>query len=759
MAEPFHVLLVDDNHAYAAFIRDELTLGGGPFRVTTTEMLSAPAAALARGGLDVILLDLNLDDSTGLDTLHRVNALAGGVPVVILSGVSDRELATAALRAGAQDFLVKSEIQAAVVTRVARYAIERRMAEARLHERDVLYRSIVESSFDAIISIGADGTVTEFNRAAEAMFGRRRAEVLGQEIAPLIMPERLRARHRDGLARHLADGAAPLGQRRLELSGLRADGSEFPIELTLSKVATGAAPVVTAFIRDLSERRRAEQEQHAAMLRIAEQASLLDQARDAILVRDLEHRVRFYNKSAERLYGWTAGDVMGQSARERFFPDPRVFDEAMNALLERGDWQGELTVIGAGQARLVVESRWTLTRDASGQPRAVLVIDTDITERKELERRFLRAQRMESIGTLAGGIAHDLNNMLAPVLMSIELLKDNPPEPERREILSTIEASTRRGAEMVRQVLTFARGVEGDRQAVDVATLLGEVERFARDTFMKSIAVRTAVSGEVMVLGDATQLQQVLINLCVNARDAMPQGGTLTLSALRHAVAGPVETDPSVLPGEYVIIRVADTGTGVPPGLIDRIFEPFFTSKPTGKGTGLGLSTSLAIVRSHGGFMRVESTVGSGSTFEVHLPLLTERRAAVTAARPGRVARRGAGELILVVDDEAPVLRMTTLVLESYGYHVLAASSGEDALALFHAYRSKIKVLFTDMTMPGMDGATLIARVMQIEPNTRVIAASGLGAAEASRVSGVSRFLPKPYAADTILKAIREVIQ
>jgi two-component system cell cycle sensor histidine kinase/response regulator CckA len=345
-------------------------------------------------------------------------------------------------------------------------------------------------------------------------------------------------------------------------------------------------------------------------------------------------------------------------------------------------------------------------------------------------------------------------------LLSIELLKDDPAPRDRDFILTTIEASTRRGAEMVRQVLTFARGVEGDRTSVDVAGLVDEVEQFANDTFMKNIAVRTDVSGDVTVLGDATQLHQVLINLCVNARDAMPQGGTLTITASNQPVAkGGDDGDPTIPAGDYVVIHVADSGTGIPPSLVDRIFEPFFTSKPTGKGTGLGLSTSLAIVRSHGGFMRVESTLGRGSTFAVYLPALAERATTATSTPALTVRDRGAGELILVVDDEEAVLRMTTLVLESFGYRVLAADSGAAALTLFTAHRERIKLVFTDMTMPGMDGAALIRKVREIDPRARIIAASGLGAHEAAKVAGVTRFLPKPYTADTVLKAVTDAVR
>lgn len=759
MAPRFQALLVEDSPAYATYIQDELTLAGSPLELTLAERLIDAERLLGEREFDVVLLDLNLPDSEGLDALHRLRATRGGVPVVVLTGAADHSLAPAALQAGAQDYLLKSEISASVVARVLRYAIERRAAEARLHERDAHYRSIVEASLDAIISMDEAGRVREFNPAAETMFGYSRAQALGRDLAELIMPERMRARHRAGLAHHLATGDERIIGRRLELVGMRADGSEFPVELTISKLSAGA-PIFTGFIRDLSERRRAEEAQQQALARIAEQASLLDKARDAILVRDLQHRVTYYNKSAERIYGWSAEDITGVSVRERFFPDPAVFDRTMAELLSEGDWQGELSVVGRGGATLTIESRWTLMRDAADAPRAVLVIDTDITERKSLEQRFLRAQRMESIGTLAGGIAHDLNNVLAPVLMSIELLKDDPSPDERRQILATIEASTNRGAEMVRQVLTFARGVEGERTAVDIAALLTDIEKFVRDTFMKATAVRTEVADDLPpVLGDLTQLHQVLVNLCVNARDAMPTGGMLTLQAsVERLTAREVSPYPGARPGPYVVIRVTDTGEGISPQLMDRIFDPFFTSKPVGKGTGLGLSTSLAIVKSHGGFIRVDSEVARGSVFTVFLPAQAGAPATVSVVAASALAR-GDGELILVVDDEAPLLRMTGLVLESFGYRALLAGSGEQALALFTAHRDEIRVVFTDMTMPGMDGAAVIRAIRAFGTPVPIVATSGLGAGEASSIAGVLHFVPKPYTADTLIKAITDALR
>jgi len=753
-----HVLLLEDSAAYANYIRDELASGAGAFTISHADRVSAAVVLLGAGGIDVILLDLGLPDSDGLATVHRMVEAAGDVPIVVLSGLADPGLATAAVQAGAQDYLVKTELEGRVLTRVIHYAVERRAAQVRLRERDAHYRSIVESSLDAIISMDEAGRIIEFNPAAESMFGRTRSQAHGSELADLI-PERMRAQHRAGLARYVATGKTAIVGRRLEMTGLRADGSEFPIELAISRLST-ALPHFIGSIRDLSERRRAEEAQQRACARIAEQASLLDGARDAIHVRDLDHRISYFNKSAERMHGWAAADIAGQSVRERFFPDPAIFDAAMSELFERGGWQGELTVAGHGGSRLTVESRWTLMLDTANRPRAVLVIDTDITERKDLERRFFRAQRMESIGTLASGIAHDLNNVLAPVLMSIELLKDDTAADERLQIIEMIEASTRRGAEMVRQVLSFVRGVEGERTAVDIPRLVSDVEKIVTDTFVKSIIVRTDISGAIpTVLGDATQLHQVLVNLCVNARDAMPDGGTLSLSASAQQLdEREIGLDASVRPGAYTVLRVTDTGSGISPQVIDRMFEPFFTSKPFGLGTGLGLSTSLAIVKSHGGFMRVESEVGRGSTFAVFLPAQGMGVASVSTAAAPDLAR-GNGELVLVVDDEEALLMMTSLALESFGYRVLLAADGAEAIALFSEHRADIAVVVTDMNMPVTDGFAVIRKIREITPDVRVIAASGLGPPTAAQVPGMVRFLPKPYTADTLRKAVTAALR
>ncbi len=386
----------------------------------------------------------------------------------------------------------------------------------------------------------------------------------------------------------------------------------------------------------------------------------------------------------------------------------------------------------------------------------------DLTERKELEHQFYRAQRMESIGTLAGGIAHDLNNVLSPIIMSLDVLKLSYPDHPSRELLSLISLSAQRGAEMVRQVLSFARGVEGRRMEVQLKHLIQDIEKIATDTFLKQTRVETYVPpGLWTVFGDPTQLHQVLLNLCVNARDAMPQGGRLTISAEHLIVdAHYAAHDLEAKPGPYVVVKVEDTGVGIAPEFLDKIFDPFFTTKSLGKGTGLGLSTSLGIVKSHGGFIRVQSELSAGTTFKVFLPAHPEGSAHVTTARLAEFPH-GKGELILVVDDEAPVRTVTQHTLETFGYRVLAAADGAEAISIYAAHQSEIAAVITDMMMPIMDGRATIATLRKMNPAVRIIAASGLTPEASSAQStqlGAHEFLAKPFTSETLLKTLRSVL-
>ncbi|EEF61118.1 hybrid sensor histidine kinase/response regulator [Pedosphaera parvula] len=508
---------------------------------------------------------------------------------------------------------------------------------------------------------------------------------------------------------------------------------------------------------------RARAEHRIAEQKMAQQAALLDKARDAIFVRDLANLVLFWNKGAERVYGWNAVEVLGRSTSEFLSTDQRTFLPAVQALLQKGEWAGELQKKTKAGHVITVDCRWTLVRDERQEPNSVLCIETDITERKQLEANFLRAQRMESIGTLAGGIAHDLNNVFAPILMSVALLRMNMPDEESKDLLHTLQTSAQRGAELVKQVLSFARGVEGERIEVNPVHLMREILNVVRDTFPKSIVFNFLDKQDLWnVTGDPTQLHQVFLNLCVNARDAMPNGGDLTLK-LENVVldATYATTNPDSRPGAYVVVQVADTGAGIPPEIRDKIFEPFFTTKEFGKGTGLGLSTTLAIVKSHGGFIKVCSEVGQGTNFEVYLPANTTEAAAHQAAVEPTRLPLGNGELILVVDDEEGLRKIARRTLERFGYRVLLAAHGAEAVALYVQHSQEIAVVLTDMAMPIMDGPALILALKSLNPQARIIGSSGLTSADglAKAVgAGVSHFVPKPYTAELMLKTLHEAL-
>jgi PAS domain S-box-containing protein len=524
------------------------------------------------------------------------------------------------------------------------------------------------------------------------------------------------------------------------------------------------ARLVPAVERELREA-KVRQERIVAQEQIREQAALLDVAQDAIIVQDLEDRICFWNKSAERLYGWTSQEVIGKKVAELLFADPTAtlhLTPHPSLLTRKGEWQGELDQVTKEGEEIIVESRWRLMRDGSGQPKSVLVVNTDITEKKKLEIQFLRTQRLESIGTLAGGIAHDLNNVLAPILMGLEIIKMKLPDPESQKVLATLEASTKRGADIVRQVLAFARGLEGRHAELQVKHLVREIAHMAQETFPKYIDIRVEIPVTPwVILGDATQLQQVLLNLCVNARDAMPNGGKLLIRAENVRLdENYARMHLEAKPGIYVLLTVTDTGMGIPPAIIDKIFEPFFTTKPVGQGTGLGLSTILGIVRSHGGFINVYSDVGKGTSFKVYLPADTKIELEDIEIEHDDMPS-GGGELVMVIDDEASIRDIAKQTLETFGYRVITADDGSEAIALYVQQQVKVHVAIVDMKMPIMDGPATIRALRKLDPKVKIIAASGLTLggqmAEASTVNAQA-VLPKPFTAENLLKTIYRVM-
>jgi PAS domain S-box-containing protein len=635
----------------------------------------------------------------------------------------------------------------------------RDLSERRLIEKD-LAASLkeledIKSALDAhsIVAItDQTGIINYVNDKFCEISGYSRPELLGQDHRIVNS-----GYHSKEFIRNLWTTIAGGEVWKGEIRNRRKDGSFYWVDTTIVPFLKGGNPYQYVAIRtDITERKRAEEQ-------LREQAELLNHARDAIVVRDLEDRILFWNKSAERIYGWSVEEAVGRNVRDLIYDGLSPgFEEAKEVLVEKGEFRGEMKHITKTGAEIIVESHWALVTDDLGNPRLNLVINTDITDSKRLQAQFLRAQRMESIGTLAGGIAHDLNNLLSPILMAVQLLQAKTTDDDSRRLLATLRTSAERGAGLVHQVLSFARGLEGEHITLQPRHLIREIAKILKDTIQKSIEVEVRSDRDLWTIaGDATQLHQVLMNLCVNARDAMPHGGRLTIGAANAVLdENYARMNIDARPGRFVCITVSDNGIGIPAPFINRIFEPFFTTKEHGKGTGLGLSTVMGIVKGHNGFVNVYSEIARGTQFKVYLP--ASDASSEHDTEEVRHLPRGRGELILVVDDEAAIREVTESTLTASGYRVLLAGDGTEAVAHYARQGDKIKIVLTDMMMPYMDGLATVRALKRMNPELKIIASSGLGdvskfteAADA----GVKTFLHKPYTAEKLLQTIAEVLR
>jgi two-component system, cell cycle sensor histidine kinase and response regulator CckA len=627
------ILLVEDNPGDALLLQEtlsEITLI--ELEWVHVERLADALKRLLREDFDVILLDLILPDSEGLDTFVQIHSQAPLIPIVVLTGMADETLAIRSMQAGAQDYLVKGQVSGSdLLIRSIRYAIERKRIEASLHQREQEFRTLAENAPD----------------------------------------------------------------------------------------------VIARFDREL--------------------------------------RHVYVNSAGENASGILAQDSLGKTARELGFPEAQVnqWEEALSQVFSTGTQTSIEFEFPTPNGVRFYQSRFVPEFAPDGSIESVLAIARDLTEQKQLETQFLRAQRLESLGTLASGIAHDMNNILAPMLASAQLLPVLIPtlDEQSQQLLKIFEDNTRRGTELAKQILTFARGLEGERVDVQVKHILTELERTIKSIFPKSIEiVRNFPKQDLwLVSANATQLHQVFMNLCVNARDAMPNGGILSISAENKVIDetyARMHLDAKA--GPYLVITFSDTGTGIVPEHIDRIFEPFFTTKAPGEGTGLGLSTAIGIIRNHGGFLTVSSKIGIGTQFQIFLPAVgeTELPSEETPTLP-----IGKGELILVVDDETSLRETLKITLEFQNYRILTAKDGLEAIAIYTQHRADIKAVLLDLIMPSMDGFSTIPILKKLNPQVKIIACGGSVAYDSlSHNVDIQAFLQKPFTSEDLLNTLHRTI-
>jgi PAS domain S-box-containing protein len=619
-------------------------------------------------------------------------------------------------------------------------------AEAALRASEENYRMLFEHANDAICITTPEGRILSVNFRACEMLGYARDEFLGKYFTDFIVPEE-HARLLVGMAKLNQDHAS-INEYRFRCK----DGTVMIGETSTKVLPDGR---LLGLMRDVTGR-------HAAERQIREQADLLNHANDAIIVTDLEGRVIFWNRGAEKLYGWSAAEAMGQISPALFGPDNvAALTGPLATVARTGEWRGELRLHHRSGRPIVVKSNFTLIRDDQGRPKARFGISSDITANRQLEEQFFRAQRLESIGLLAAGIAHDLNNVLAPILMGAPMLRLRTKDPMDIKLLGSMEKSAERGASLVRQILGFAHGVGGQPQPVQLKHLARDIIAVIEETFPKSITFEHNLPSDLWIISaNPTQMHQVLLNLCVNARDAMPQGGTLRLqvknTVLDERAAAAMK---GAQPGSYVVLEISDTGTGIAPDLLEHIWEPFFTTKAANHGTGLGLSTVRGIVEKHSGFITLQTAVGRGTTFQVYLPA-SETSVGPLSNSPLPSIPRGHGELILIVDDEADIREVVSATLISHGYRVLVAVDGLEAVALFAPRSAEIKLVITDLHMPGLEGGTLAIVLRRLDPGVRLLAMSGLsaGRSRTAPLPGIfgDAFMKKPFTMETLLKTVHQ---
>jgi PAS domain S-box-containing protein len=597
--------------------------------------------------------------------------------------------------------------------------------------------------------LDGEGLILDANQSALDFLGYSKSQFLGRSVDDFFW---------DGMDfQKLVAALFYSGKAHGILACLRCqDGSTR--EVTLDASSLDGGQIVYCAINDRSVQRRTED--HALA-----QAASLENPAEVFFIQTLDGVVTHWSLEAEKFYGFKAAEILGKTIPSQISLPPELATAALKAVLAHGEWSGQARILSADAQHIDVQMRWVILNPLDGQPSSVLVLAEDAAELLQLNEDRLRAHRHECVGMLSGGIAHDLNNVLQPISMFLDLLRYRLPDAESVEMLDAVEANLRRSTDLVRQILAFSSGARTEQRTLNIPELISEVSTFIRSTFPKTIQFQVTVPDNIHpVMGNATQLEQVLLNLCVNARDAMPDGGRIKIEVSNfYADESFVRRQAHAQPQSYVRITVSDTGHGIPRPLRKKIFEPFFTTKGPNKGTGLGLATAVGIIRNHGGFLTLETEEGCGSSFHAFLPASTGpvEPISLPPSIPEIQKANGHGEAILLVDDESTVLKVMTRSLEKSGYRVLAAEDGDQGYALYKHHQKDVRLVITDMAMPGMDGPALISALKKINPKVKIICTSGFGSSSGKNSPselGVHAILSKPCNSRVVLQAIQEAL-
>jgi PAS domain S-box-containing protein len=884
-SKPARILLIEDDPLHAQMIEAMVMAENENFETVIETALEPGLARLIQGDVDLVLLDLELPDSEGPDAFLRVQQQAPNLPIVVLTTAGDDDLALRTLQAGAQEFLIKWEMDHRLVQRTMHYALERKRAENERQEYERTIRRIADAMPEIVALIEPNlGKMLFINDQIKQTLGYSLPEAQSLTLATLVHPH-----DRQRLSAHFAQLLASHEDRALEIEYRvrHANGDWRWLDcrhIVYSRHPDGKPHQILCSAHDATKRKKAER---ALLKSEARYRDLVENSGLFIGTHDAEGRILSANQSILKFLGFARiQEITGRKLSDFLSGcDQSLFQDYLERILARGHDNGTTNLISPGGEKIILEysntlrqgapgkrivrcvgrdvtlqarteaalleseqrwrfaldaaglgawewkietdrvledelaqqlvgvvegglesflmrvhpddreavrmkieqslatkenhnlefrvtgpdgqTRWVETQsrmmcDPEGRPIRVVGVIRDMTEKKRHETEIYRSQRLESIGALASGIAHDLNNVLAPILMALHTLQQRFTDENSQRWLSLIHKSAERGRDLIEQMIAFAKGASGERTPLSLNRLVEDLANILRETLPKDVELAVNLPEDLWgITGDATQIHQVLMNLCLNARDAMPEGGRLTITANNIDLnQDEARMHPDVRPGRFVRLTVADTGVGISSQIIDRIFDPFFTTKEKGKGSGLGLSTVLGIVRGHGGFVDAQSVVAHGARFHVYLSAREIIFPGATEPQP-QEPLNGHGELILVIDDEPDICEVAKDTLESCGYRVLAARDGQEAIEIYRQYQHEIQVVLTDMMMPNLDGPATIRALKEIDPQVRIIATSGIrstGKLAEAAASGVDIFLAKPYTTDKLLGALAGII-
>jgi PAS domain S-box-containing protein len=741
-----HALIVEDSQSDTFLLLYDLERSDYKIAYQRVETAEALGAALDRQGWDILFCDYSMPRFSGKAALEIVKERDLDLPFIFVSGTLGEDVAVQAMKAGAHDYVMKNNL-ARLVPAMERELAEanvrrqRRQAEKNMRISEYKYRHLFESLGDAAFLIESEtGRIIDTNPQAEALLGRPRAEIVGMMENQLYPPQRQQVQ--------LPTGAR--GQS-IESNILRKNGTIVPVHVSVSQFELYDRQVLSVLVHDLTDRKWYEK-------KIREQANLLELAHDAIFVRSLDEKIQYWNKGAEQLYGWTALEAIDGDFGKMAYEDRTSFEAAKETLLKKGCWSGEVRKLTKALRTVVVASRWTLVQDGEGNPSSILVIDTDVTEKKQMEAHLLRDQRLELIGTLAGGIAHDLNNILQVIITNLDLTMSAPAFDERSpKYLDDASQGAHRAANLARRLLTFSKGGAPIKQPLDVAEVV-------------TSAVLLALSGSKLkplfafqrdlypVIGDPVQLTQVIENVAINACEATSQRGKLLVRA-ENVDENPASSD---LPaGRYVKIQIEDRGSGIPESILDRIFEVCFTTKPSG--SGLGLATVKSIMQQHGGRITIESLVGRGTIVSLMLPAAAHRPEPSSASLPPPVVKTTGR--ILVIDDEAMILSVVGSMLKTLGYECALALNGVEGCNKFiraKADGNPFAAVLLDATIPNaLSGEDAFKLLLEADPQARVILCSGYADSDLFKEAeqlGFRAVLAKPFSLSEFVSVLNKVL-